>query len=375
MSTRTILFLISSLRFGGAERQTISLINRLPTPEFDIHLGHLAGDAHLLSTVNPNLIGNVFCLEKRTSFDLRALRTLRRRISEIRPDVVVCVNPYPAIYAHAVRQTLRERFAIVQIMHSTLMTNLKYELSARWLYRPLINRSERVIFVSRNQMAHWQRTYGIDVRRATVIYNGIDTEHFQPSLGKNGRAKLRQQCGIGADQIVITICAALRPEKKHLDFLAAIKILTNKGLPVKALIVGDGPEKAGIEQYLHDQGMANRTHITGFQPDVRPYLDISDIVVLSSETETFSVAVLEALSMGKPVVAPRVGGIPEQVFPGENGKMYPVGDVRAMADCIHEILNANCCREMAGDIRRMVRERFSVERMAAAYHDVLTEVA
>ena len=98
---------------------------------------------------------------------------------------------------------------------------------------------------------------------------------------------------------MLAICAALRPEKRHLDFLHAVRQLVDEGLDLRALLIGDGPERPRIEAYCREHALLDRCRITGFQMDVRPWLASADVCLLTSSTETFPMALLEAMSMGR----------------------------------------------------------------------------
>src|SRR4029077_13405288 len=100
---------------------------------------------------------------------------------------------------------------------------------------------------------------------------------------------------------VIGICAALRPEKNHVQLVDAVAALRARGIPARALVIGDGPMRPAIEARARAAGVADEVRITGFQQDVRPYLAACDTAVLCSTTiETFSLAALEAMALGRP---------------------------------------------------------------------------
>jgi glycosyltransferase involved in cell wall biosynthesis len=156
-----------------------------------------------------------------------------------------------------------------------------------------------------------------------------------------------------------------------MDLIEAGRLLRDKGLPVKILIVGDGSERSAIEQHIRNRQMQDCVVITGFQQDVRPYVALSDIFALCSATETFSISILEAMAMGKAIVAPAIGGVPEQVVHGKNGLLFPPGDVTALADCLATIITKGTSEAMGLESRALVRDRFSVEQMVTSYENLL----
>jgi glycosyltransferase involved in cell wall biosynthesis len=173
----------------------------------------------------------------------------------------------------------------------------------------------------------------------------------------------RERLGIKKAEIVVCIVAALRPEKKHVLLLDAVNILNQRGIPVRILIVGDGPERNNIEKHMKQIGIKPNVIITGFQSDVRPYISLSDIIVMSSNSETFSIAILEAMALGKPIIAPDIGGIAEQVIHGENGFLFLSGDVEGLANNIEMLISQNLFESMGEASRRMVCEKFTIDQL------------
>lgn len=372
MTAQRALFLIGSLRFGGAEKQTIGLLNELSASHIEIHLGYFVDETYLLPQICPKVAGKTFCLHKHHKLDFGSLRRLKAKIEEIRPTIVVSENLYPSVYVHLIRVVSRWKFRTVQVIHSTATTSIKHELAVRGLYRYLINRSDSVVFVSSGQMSYWRRRYGVDTRRATVIRNGVDTEEFRCRLSDDERRRRRAELGFSNEDIVIGIVSALRPEKRHVDFLEAFQVLVKRGYPVKAVLVGDGPERPRIESAIAEAGLARHVVTTGFQADVRPFLEISELCVLSSVTETCPMAILEAMSMGKAVIAPNIGGVPELIVDQRNGRTYAVGNIKQLADCIESILDKKVLTYMGACGRETACDKFGIARMVADYQNALS---
>lgn len=375
MPRNKMLFLLPSLESGGAERQTIDLVNRLDRDRFSVSLGYLVQSDRLRPLLDLERLDGLHCLEKRHRFDPGVLQRLRALVRESGADTVVCVNPYTAFYCHLLRMLLRERFALIEVIHSTTMPDRYNELVERGLYSHLSNRSNAVVFVCRNQMTHWQQTYGIRKELSRCIYNGIDTAHFRPYRDEAECRELKKRLGIREGDAVVCICATLSAAKRHVDLVDAAKLLRDQGVPVKILMVGDGAERRALERHIVRRQMSDAVVITGFVLDVRPYLAVCDLFVLvSTSVETFSMAVLEAMAMGKALVLSDLGGASEQVIDGVNGFLFPAGDVGALAARLATALSGDS-QAMGLRSRSMVCERFSVERMVAGYQALFEEVS
>jgi glycosyltransferase involved in cell wall biosynthesis len=175
---------------------------------------------------------------------------------------------------------------------------------------------------------------------------------------------------------VIGICAALRPEKAHGDYLRAIAGLRARGTPARGLIIGDGPQRPDVERQIQMLGLDRHVTITGMQNDVRPYIVACDVMTLTSHSvETFSLAALESMAMRKPVVMTDIGGAREQVEHGVNGLLYRHGDIDALITNLMELSNVALRDRMASDSLERVTRCFSLPTMIDAYTEALSALA
>jgi L-malate glycosyltransferase len=164
----------------------------------------------------------------------------------------------------------------------------------------------------------------------------------------------------------------MRPEKAHVLLVGAVAELRRRGLDVGALIVGDGPERARIEAEIARHDLQPHVHLAGATRDVRPWLAMMDVFVLTSiGVETFSNAALEAMASGLPVVSSAVGGMQELVAFG-GGVTYRPGDVQELADHLEELLRDPRKRaDMGQEARRATVEHFSWNGMVEAFSALL----
>ena len=243
------------------------------------------------------------------------------------------------------------------------------------LYRALCRRLDLLVYVSRLQRAYWN-AHRLRARREIVIHNGIDTNHFRDHFTSAQKQAVRERYGFLASDYVIGICAVLRPEKAHGDFLLALARLRSGGRPAKGLVIGDGTERAAIERQIKQLGIAGDVVITGFQPDVREFIAACDVMTLTSHAvETFSLAALEAMAMAKPVVITEIGGAAEQVVPGENGFLFAPGDIDALVQFLSALSLPERRASMGRAAEASVRERFTQSKMIEAYSRELAALA
>ena len=370
---KKILFLLSSLKFGGAEKHTIQLINRLDRDQFTIGLCYLEIQEDLLDELSPDTLSLKVCCQKNGPFELHVLSCIRLQVKHFDPDIVVCVDPYPGFYAQLGRLISKSNFKLIHILHQTIIPSIYNELIVKLLYRHTINLGDLVVFVCDNQMAYWIDRYKIDHHKCKRIYNGVDTQYFQANQVRPLKAGVfKPPYSISEDDIIIGICAVLRPEKRHTDLLEALKKVVDTGRSAKLLIIGDGPERTIIQKKINTLNLNERVYITGFQKDVRPYIATCHIMATTSvAVETFSIAILEAMAMGKPILASNIGGASEQVVEGVNGYTYPAGNIDALARQLDRLMDRATLYKMGLKSRKFVVEKFSDHRMIALYNDTL----
>jgi glycosyltransferase involved in cell wall biosynthesis len=360
-----LLFVTGSLVHGGAERHTIGLANRLAERGHDCHFSYVRNDPSQLSRLRLGP-GRVDCLHAARYFDPRAIGALRRRVRELRPDVVVAANPYALAYA----ALSRAGAPLLTVLHSTRVRSLKEGLQML-AYRPLFWRASCAVFVCEAQRRHWRRR-GLFAQRNEVIYNGVDIDHWKPWIT---RGSLRQRLGFDDTDLVVGLCAVLRPEKNPLLLVEALALLRRRALPARVLMIGDGPLRGAVEARARELGVAHALSITGLQQDVRPWLAACDALALPSHTEAFSLAAIEAMALGVPVAHADVGGGAEMIDAGRTGFLFPPGDAHALAERLARLADGAARKRVGAAARAAVVTRFSERAMVDRYEQTLTELA
>jgi glycosyltransferase involved in cell wall biosynthesis len=199
--------------------------------------------------------------------------------------------------------------------------------------------------------------------RFVVIRLGIELDQ-RVSAGQNGRLESRRYLGIPADRFAVGWIGRMTAVKRTDDVLVAFRRLRDSGVDACLCMVGDGPDRPQLERRAHELGVVRDTLFLGYQEDVAPYYAAFDALVLPSGNEGTPVSAIEALAAGRPVVATRVGGVPDVVRDGEDGFLVEAGATDDLADRLERLARDPALRERMGEEgRARVLPRYAVERL------------
>jgi glycosyltransferase involved in cell wall biosynthesis len=212
----------------------------------------------------------------------------------------------------------------------------------------------------------------------TVIRLGIELDARITSGGARSREELRALFGVPPDRFLVGWIGRMTAIKRLDDVLRAFAELRSRGIDATLCLVGDGPDRADVERRAHELGIARHILSVGYQRDVAPYYAAFDTLLLPSANEGTPVVAIESLTAGKPVVATRVGGVPDVVEDGVDGFLVSVGDVASMASALERLARDP---ELAAAMGRAgsgsVIERYRVERLVddvdALYRELLAD--
>ncbi|GAB3535569.1 glycosyltransferase [Pontibacter brevis] len=210
-----------------------------------------------------------------------------------------------------------------------------------------------------------------------LVLNGVDTVAFQRGASA---ADLRQRLGIPKDHVVVATVAVFRKQKRLDLFVKVASGIAARHEKVSFVLIGDGPERAEVEAQAKQAGLQDRIFFEGLQHNVKPYFDMTDIYLMTSDYEGLPIALLEAMSMACAPVATSVGGIPEVVEDGVSGLLSPAGDVASLQEQVEALIQDKERRlEIASNARKRIEQHFSMRKMVQeledVYHQFLTHGA
>jgi glycosyltransferase involved in cell wall biosynthesis len=299
--------------------------------------------------------------------DLIATLRLARLIRRERPQIV---------HTHTAKAGTLGRIAariaggspqpiVVHTFHGHVLRGYFDPIRSRifaWLERWLARQSTALIAVS-PQVRDDLVALGVAPReKFTVIRLGI--ELGERVAEKNGRTETRRYLGIPANRFAVGWIGRMTAIKNTEDVLSAFKQLRDSGVEATLCMVGDGPDRPQLERRAHELGIMRDTLFLGYQQDVAPLYAAFDALVLPSSNEGTPVSVIESLAARTPVVATRVGGVPDVVREGEDGFLVEIGDTNGLADRLAQLAENPDLRERMGAAARdRVLPRYAVERL------------
>src|SRR5262249_53438233 len=252
-------------------------------------------------------------------------------------------------------------------LHGTDITLVGNDRSYLPITRFGIEQSDAVTAVSEYLKQRTVREFQIQ-RPVTVVPNFVDCDIY----GRATDPSLRRTFAKDDEAILIHI-SNFRPVKRVEDVVGIFNLVRKK-IKARLLMVGDGPERPKAEWLANTHGIAKDVQFVGKQNDMSELLAISDVLLLPSQLESFGLVALEAMACEVPVIATRVGGIPEVVRDGVDGYLYEVGDVQAMADgCLSVLDNPKVRYKLGKAARERATRHFCASKIVLQYEDLYAQ--
>ncbi|MER3430350.1 MAG: N-acetyl-alpha-D-glucosaminyl L-malate synthase BshA [Blastocatellia bacterium] len=261
------------------------------------------------------------------------------------------------------RESIKDRFyvPVITTLHGTDITLVGADRAYLPITRYALQQSDAVTAVSKFLKQATIETFDFD--NVEVIPNFICPTHYC----RLPESPLRSQLAPNGEKLLIHI-SNFRPVKRAGDCIAIFERIRQEYSNVRLVMVGDGPELAAVKHRARQAGLDKYVLFVGKRSNISEFLGVSDIFLLPSELESFGLAALEAAACELPVIATRIGGLPEVVSDGETGFLSDVGDVEKMAADVIRLLSDEELRSRMGRRgRELAVERYSTERVIPQY--------
>jgi sugar transferase (PEP-CTERM/EpsH1 system associated) len=363
-----VALVVSHLKGGGKEECVVNLANSLAADGWKPLVVCLEVVGRLESKIRPGV--EIVALHKRRGHDVGVVCRLARLLRERRIDVVHCHNWGTAVESVAAAAIAGVR-TVVHTQHG-----LDYgfgplpprwrRLARRLAMRAVARRLTRIVVVSREVEETVEHEWRVPREKVRLIHNGIALG--QPAVDRAHRAAMRRALALDDDDILIGSVGAFRPVKDFPMLVEAMAEVHREAPRARLVLIGSGPTLANVREAVERLGLHRAVVLPGWRSDVPDLLRAMDVFALSSISEGVSLAILEAMAAGLPVVATRVGGNPEIVHDSETGLLVPPGSPKAMAGALIALAcDAEKRRAMGRRAREHVERSFSLSRMARDY--------
>lgn len=377
MNRIRLFSVIAASGAGGAEQVFATLLQGLDPARFEVVVA-CHGRGSMAETYARHAA-------RVTSLDLVSLRpgTVRRLADLMRESRCDLVHTH--LWTADVLGGLAARLAGVRRRVSSVagayflpvdVTGLRRvrRLGMSRLFRTIYRGCDRVIAPSRYVADDLLRRPGVRVPEASLrlIENGVDVDDPE-RVTRRGTAGTASRWGEGRPRVAVV--ANFFPIKGHRYLLEAVPAVLAAFPEARFVLAGDGDTRAAMMTLADELGVAARVTFTGEIPDTLDLMRASDLVVLPSLSEGLPITLVEALALGRPVVATRVGGIPEVAEDQVTARLVPPGDTPALADAMCALLRDPVLAQQLGAAGRVVAtERFSAERMVRDTENLYLEL-
>jgi glycosyltransferase involved in cell wall biosynthesis len=352
---RNVLHVIAAYALGGAEKHLLDVLDGLNRTRFDVFVALPEGD--LARNLDTRGVRNER-VPLRGVWDLWALVRLFRCMRQEKPDVVHTHDPRASVFGR-----MAARWAGVPMILSTVHTSPVCrehigELRNRmymWADQRTARWNRYIVAVSEAVRRELIQGVGVDAEKVLTLHPGIRLDAFRRTYD-GGSLAPRASLNMG-------IVGRLEPEKGHELVLSAMpEILRRSSAPVTLYILGEGSRRQALLDMVNAWDLSSHVVFLGYVKDVRSSLEQLDLVVSASTREGWGIALIEAMAMGLPVVAPRTGGIPEMIEDGVTGILFSPGDAHALAGAVVDLLKDRTrVRRMGAAARCAVKKRFDVD--------------
>ena len=328
-----------------------------------------AGSVNPFLAVAQDLGMSAFEISQKSSYDRRVGQAVQALVDRVQPDVIVAHDYKADLFGS--RAAKRLGIPVVAVVHGFTRETFRVRCF-EFLDRRRLKRFDAVVAVS-DAMEERLRGCGVRDSRLHRIENTIDADSIAMSA-LAARAKTREKWLHHVDEAAIVTLGRLSPEKGHTDLLDALERIQHDRW--RWIVVGDGAQEAVLRDRAKRAGLSHKIHFAGWVADGAAALGAADLFVMPSRAEGLPLALLEAMAVGLPIVATRVGGIPSALDEGACGRLVEPQDPSALATAIDSLLSDRDAAKALGDAAaKRVRTHYGADTQVQALEALYRELA
>lgn len=372
-----VFVFIDSFRIGGMHRQILYLVKHINKEIFE-PIVCTSGPAGGLKGEYEKTGCKLICLDWKGRYDFGIIFRLVKVLKNEQPDIVFITEVHNLVYFRIAKlfwwkkvvQIGSYRALTFWIGHDNKRLHFVDNMFSKWLY----NSSDYITANSEALKKHYSNIVKLKEGKAIeVIYNGSD---FSFNVTKKN-IEIRKELGISPNEIIITMIARLDPWKDFNTFLEASNLVLKTEINAKFIIVGDGELRAALEQLIMKLGLKKSVLILGEKKDIYNYHNLADISVLSTNGEGFSNSILEAMALGKPIIATDVGGNSELL--GKSGKcglLVPPKSPIILADEMIRLIRSEALRnEIGASAKERIHQLCDIKKYVSSYESLFLKTS
>ncbi|MEP6708301.1 MAG: glycosyltransferase family 4 protein [Pyrinomonadaceae bacterium] len=364
-----ILQISSARALGGGERHLSDLVKELSARGHDVHVA-LSPGSPLINELRTIPKQNIVTLPLRNALDAASALELARLISKRQIEVVHAhmARDYP-LAAYAVRRNRSSRLIITR--------HVLFPLSR--LHGVTLSNVSGVIAVSAAVARRLREQQIFPDNKIVTVLNGIDVDRFARATLSLSKDAYRRKLELPPDGLLVGTVGEINPLKGQGDFVRAAAIVAGRFPGLHFIIAGEDTSSTkehlrALQQLIGELGLEKRVHHFGSLDDIADLYCALDLFVSASHSESFGLAIAEAMACGVPIVATVTEGASEIINDGVTGLLVPIGDASSLAKAMIRLLErADERADLAQAAKVAVRERFSLERMVGETEQVYSE--
>lgn len=363
-----ILQVSSARALGGGERHLAALACGLAARGHEVHVAVRAGSP-LPEQLRELPARNIINVSLRNALDVRGALQLARLVREREIEIV---------HAHMARDYPPAAFAVRRERRARLVITRHVLFPLNRLHAMTFAQASRVIAVSGAVARQLSAQKFVDQDKLSVVPNGIDLARFDATERGVHAEAFRRRLNLAPGRVLVGTAGELKRLKGHEEFLRAAAIIARELPAAEFVIAGADPLPKGeylssLRRLVQQLSLAGRVHFTGWLEDIFPMLCALDLFVSASHTESFGLAIVEAMASGAAVVATATEGARE-IITAETGRLVPIGDASAIAHAALSLLEDSRERaRLAALARESARQRFSLGQMVSATEQIYRE--
>jgi L-malate glycosyltransferase len=350
-----ILQISSASSFGGGERYLADLTNALIAKEHELYVAvrpHSPLPRHLHLSAE-----RLLTLPLRNALDVQSAYSLDKFVRQYHINIV---------HAHMARDYSLASYAARRNRQTKFIATRHVLFPLNRLHRHTLAHATKMIAVSAAVARALRAARILNENQIAVIPNGIDFDRFSNACNDFDRAQFLRGMGLPPDCLLVGSIGELRTLKRHDDFIRAAALIVEKFPEARFVLAGLDSSPAGevrkqLDQLVVQLGLKDRFHFVGWLDNAEKLLCAMNVFVSASETESFGLAIVEAMAAGTAVVATATEGAQEVLEDQKTGLLVPIGDVDKIADAVTNLLSNQ--HRLGANAQAVAKEKFSLSRM------------